>query len=81
VTSPSTARIDRTRKMRVYGRVKVGHLWLLDPIARTLEVFRLDGKGWLRVSDHDGSEPVRAEPFQAVALDASRWWGEPEPRP
>jgi Uma2 family endonuclease len=76
VVSPSTARIDRTRKMRVFKRVKVGHLWLLDPIARTLEVFRLESKGWLRVSDHDGNEPVRAEPFEAVQLDPSQWWGE-----
>src|SRR5438874_10508579 len=29
VVSPSTARIDRTRKMRVFKRVKVDHLWLL----------------------------------------------------
>ena len=79
VISPSTARIDRTRKMRLFKRVQVSHLWLLDPIARTLEVFRLDGRGWLRVSDHDGSEPVRAEPFELVELDPSRWWPDPAP--
>ena len=45
VLSPSTARIDRSRKMRHYARARVQHVWLVDPLATTLEVFRLDGDG------------------------------------
>src|SRR5436189_566128 len=37
VISPSTGEIDRGRKMRVYARERVGHLWIVDPILRTLE--------------------------------------------
>src|SRR5437762_2790090 len=37
VLSPSTAAIDRAEKMPIYGRERVGHLWLIDPAARTLE--------------------------------------------
>jgi len=36
--SPSTARIDRTRKLAIYAREGVRHVWLVDPLARTLEV-------------------------------------------
>ncbi|MEA2625799.1 MAG: hypothetical protein QOD06_1844, partial [Candidatus Binatota bacterium] len=42
VISPSTARLDRSRKMRVYAREGVAHLWLVDPLARILEIYRLE---------------------------------------
>ena len=74
VVSPSTVRLDRVRKMAVYAREKVTHLWLLDPLAQTLEVYRLEADGWFVVSTHAGAERVRAEPFDAVELDMTRWW-------
>jgi len=76
--SPSTGAIDRGRKMRVYAREQVGHLWIIDPIARTLEVYRLEGERWIVASTHGGNDPITAEPFDAVTLDPSRWWLEPE---
>jgi Uma2 family endonuclease len=36
VVSPSTGRLDRVRKMPVYGRAGVSHMWLVDPSTRTL---------------------------------------------
>jgi Uma2 family endonuclease len=74
VVSPSTGRVDRVRKMPVYAREQVRHVWLVDPLQRTLEVYRLEGPLWVLVSTHDGKEPVRAEPFAAIALDINRWW-------
>ena len=76
VISPSTGEIDRGRKMRVYARERVGHLWILDPILRTLEVYRLENGRWVVASTHAGTEQVRAEPFDAVALEMRRWWRE-----
>jgi Uma2 family endonuclease len=79
VVSPSTERIDRARKMGIYARVKVGHLWLVNPLVRTLEVYRLDGDGtWTLMATHEGNARVRAVPFDAVELELSRWWLEPE---
>ena len=77
--SPSTGAIDRGRKMRIYAREGVGHLWIVDPIARTIEVYRLDRERWIVASTHGGTDPVRAEPFDAVTLDPSSWWLELEP--
>lgn len=74
VVSPTTGRIDRVRKKAIYAREQVGHVWLVDPIARTLEVYRLDGGHWIEVAAHGGSVVARAEPFDAVALDLARWW-------
>ncbi len=74
VVSPSTARIDRVRKMPVYARERVSYLWLIHPSLQTLEVYRLEGQHWVVVSSHVGAESVRAEPFDAIELDMSRWW-------
>jgi Uma2 family endonuclease len=79
VISPSTAQLDRIRKMRVYAREQVGHLWLVDPLMRTLEVYKLEGQRWIVASTHGGSEAVQAEPFAALELEMSRWWLEPSP--
>ena len=74
VVSPSTGRIDRVRKMPVYAREQVRHVWLVEPLQRTLEVYRREGPRWVLVSTHDGEEQVHAEPFEAIALDINRWW-------
>ena len=78
VVSPSTARLDRVRKVPTYAREGVGHLWLIDPLQQTLEVFRLEGRHWVLMSTHGGAEIVRAEPFETLELDMSRWWLEAE---
>ena len=74
---PSTGPIDRGRKMRIYAREEVRHLWIVDPMLHTLEIYRLDGEQWVVVSQHGGDDPVAGEPFQALTLDPSRWWLEP----
>ncbi len=81
VISTSTGRLDRTRKMPVYAREGVGHLWLVDPLARTLEVYRLAAGAWTVASSHGGEQPARAEPFDAVSLDIGRWWMPEAPTP
>jgi Uma2 family endonuclease len=79
VVSPSTERIDRARKMAVYARVKVPHLWLVNPLAQTLEIYDLgDAGAWTLKGTHAGAERVRAAPFDAIELDLSRWWLEAE---
>ena len=78
VLSPSTSRLDRYQKLPVYARLGVPFVWLVDPLARAVEVYRSEGETW-RVSTHIGDSPFRAEPFEAVELDPSEWWAdEPE---
>ncbi len=72
--SPSTAMFDRTRKLPRYHREGVQHAWLIDPLARTLEVFRRDSSNWLRVATHGGEDAVRAEPFDALELELKLLW-------
>lgn len=81
VVSPSTERNDRGRKRRIYARERVHHLWLLNPLARNLEVFRLTGDMWTLVATFEGDATIQAEPFEAVGLDMSRWWLPTSPSP
>jgi Uma2 family endonuclease len=74
VLSPATQVRDRGIKLDIYLRERVGHVWLVDPIAETLEIFRHDGAQWSRGSLHTGDVTVRAEPFDAIELELARIW-------
>ena len=76
VVSPSTERIDRVRKLPIYAREGVGHAWLVNPLTKTLEVFRRGEGGWILLSTHGGDDAVRAEPFEAIAIELPELWGE-----
>jgi Uma2 family endonuclease len=74
VLSPSTAAIDRADKMPVYARERVGHVWLVDPLARTLEVFWLDGATYRLMSTHRDETIVTVPPFEALGLELAALW-------
>ena len=76
ILSPSTAQLDRTRKPPVYARETVPHVSLVDPDAKTLEVFELGGPTFRLVETHAGDAVVRAVPFDAVELELAAPWGE-----
>ena len=78
VLSPRTVTTDRAEKMPAYARHGVRHLWLVDPIARTLEVFVLEKGRWTLVGVYHGSAVVRAEPFDAIEIELSALWAEEE---
>ena len=74
VLSPSTVRLDRDKKLRVYAAAGVGHVWLVNPIARRLEVLRRAGDSWKCLATHADGDVVRAEPFEALELALARLW-------
>lgn len=75
VLSRSTEAIDRHKKLPLYARHGVRHVWLIDPIAKMLEVHTLDDDHrWRDVRIYEGDVRVRAEPFAAIELDLSALW-------
>jgi Putative restriction endonuclease len=54
----------------------VGHAWLIDPDAGTLEVLRLENGRWTILATHAGSEVVRAEPFAEIEIELQALWAE-----
>ncbi|MCP3139668.1 Uma2 family endonuclease [Pyxidicoccus xibeiensis] len=81
VLSPSTSSLDRGRKKDLYAREGVGHLWLVDPVSRTLEVLQRRGAEWVERGTYSGRERVRAEPFEALELPLGALWPEKPRRP
>jgi Uma2 family endonuclease len=74
VLSLSTQRIDRGVKLAIYRRERVGHVWFVDPAARTLEIFRFANGEYVWVATHENDAAVRAEPFDAIELALGLLW-------
>jgi len=74
VLSPGTMAHDRGAKIPIYAREGVSHVWLVDPIARLLEVLRLENEHYVLVGVWRDSALVRAEPFDAVELELGMLW-------
>ncbi len=75
ILAPSTARTDRALKMPAYARERVPHLWLVDPDARTLEVYHLQENGhWLLLSTLKEDDPVKQPPFEAITFSLGSLW-------
>lgn len=74
ILSPSTAVLDRARKLPIYARERVRHAWLIDPAVHTLEVYRLAGEHFALLVTHHGEVSVRAEPFEALELELGGLW-------
>lgn len=74
VLSPSTAKLDRTRKMSIYCAQGVDHLWLVDPLLRIVELYRRRGKEWVVGGMYTDAARARIAPFEEIELDLAGWW-------
>jgi Uma2 family endonuclease len=74
VLSPSTASLDRVKKMPLYLNLGVKYLWLIDPIIKTLEVYKSDQVSWVLVKTYMNSDKVVAVPFDAIEIELSTLW-------
>ncbi|MGF1551722.1 MAG: Uma2 family endonuclease [Paracoccaceae bacterium] len=71
ILSPSTRRLDTTAKRDVYARAGVGHLWLIDPDAGTLEAFAGEPEGWRLIANLADGDVVTVAPFAAAGFRLS----------
>ena len=76
VLSPSTRRLDVNEKRALYARERVGHLWLVDPDARTLEAFEIREGQWLLLATLTDDAPVSLPPFDAITFPLDALWPE-----
>ena len=70
ILSPSTVGADRGVKRTLYRRNRVTWLWLVDPDARAIEVYRDDEP----VTIAHGAEPIDVPPFEDLALIVDDLW-------
>lgn len=74
ILSPSTAKTDRVIKMPVYAHYAVAYLWLVDPLAHTLEAFALRDGRWSIIGLFQDEALVSVEPFQEIVLELGALW-------
>ncbi len=75
VLSPSTARLDRGKKLSAYGREGVPFVWLIDPDAQTLEVLTRGEDGRYTIAAvHSGDDVAFAVPFEVFGLELRALW-------
>jgi Uma2 family endonuclease len=74
VLSPSTAQVDKIRKMPVYAQSGVTYIWLIDPVIRTLDAFRLESGRWMLLGSCGEDDRVRMEPFQEIEINLGDLW-------
>ena len=72
--TPAYLRAGRGKKTRIDRREGVERCWLVNPIARTLEPYRLQRGRRTHLETREGNAKVRAEPFHAVELDLALLW-------
>ena len=74
VLSPSTRKLDLHGKRPVYAREGVAHLWLVEPMDRTLEVFELREGQWVLTATAQDDDPISIRPFDAVTFSLGDLW-------
>jgi Uma2 family endonuclease len=74
VLSPHTGRIDRMKKLPIYAREEIPYAWIVDPILRTIESFRLASGRWSLLGTYGGDDTVRIEPFDAIEFPLATLW-------
>lgn len=74
ILSPSTRKMDLMEKRPIYAREGVSHLWLIDPVSRTLEAFELRNGEWVLIATLADDDDVKVRPFDAVTMKLSKFW-------
>ena len=60
VISPSTQETDRGRKMQMFARFDVPEYWIVDPLARRIEVYRLERSSYALLVDVSGEGVIES---------------------
>jgi Uma2 family endonuclease len=72
VLSPSTASHDQTVKLSAYERAGVREVWLIDPIDRTLTIYRLDAGSYGRATSLKLKGQTQLSAVPGVTIDWAR---------
>lgn len=76
VLSPSTTSRDRRTKVALYARFAVPFYWIVDPAARVLEGYALEGSSYVQTLRASGPTPCGPLPFEDLALVVDDLWPE-----
>jgi Uma2 family endonuclease len=72
ILSESTAKTDRTTKLKLYARYGVAEYWVIDPVANSVEIYRLVPGGYELAAQLDSSQSLTSPLFPGFHLPLSK---------
>jgi Uma2 family endonuclease len=72
VLSESTAKIDRSTKLKLYARYGVMEYWVVDPVAYSMEIYRLVAGGYELAAQLDSNQSLTSPLFPGFVLPLSK---------
>ena len=81
VLSPSTAAVDRGRKMRLFATHGVPEYWIVDPARKQIEVYALDDGAYRQAQAASVEDTVHSVLLPSLTFPASRVFAVPQPSP
>lgn len=74
ILSPGTAYYDRTVKAQRYAALGVPHYWIVDPEARAVECYRLEGSHYLLRTSGRDQESLTVSDFPGLTIPLNTLW-------
>jgi Uma2 family endonuclease len=74
ILSPSTAARDRKVKCQRYAEMRVPHYWIVDPVHRSLECYRLGRTIYKHLFTAKGSRTIEHPDFKGLTIDLGALW-------
>lgn len=74
ITSPSSKRKDRFKKMQIYQKFGVQHYWLVDPEEQSLECYSLRDNIYALVSSGLDEDTIEHPDFPGLSINLSNLW-------
>ncbi|MGQ0732164.1 MAG: Uma2 family endonuclease [Acidobacteriota bacterium] len=74
ILSPSRPAYDRLTKARRYRVLGVTHYWIVDPDARSIECFRLEGEAYRLQASASGHEELHVPGFEGLTIALAGLW-------
>jgi Uma2 family endonuclease len=69
VLSPSTSKMDKWIKFKLYERAKVREYWIVDPFTETIEVYLLQSEQFVRYGVFSKDDRVKINIFEDLEID------------
>jgi Uma2 family endonuclease len=70
--SPTTAAIDRGKKMPMLARYGVREYWIVDPVAETIEIYTLAGGAYTLAGTMVGPDEARSPHLPDLSFAAAQ---------
>jgi len=80
IISPKTRRIDRNDKFKQYAASGVKYYWIIDPIIRAAEAYKLVGKTYRLAGKGSGTDVVCFPPFPKLEIPLAQLWFPKRPK-